>query len=95
MLTENSTCRDYLNASSTAQSTFLQQEVTSHVPQTNASFTMAQPGGSPSLANGNAMANGLMVTFLQGTLKVDCAKQPTARLGAVLAPAWTSQSPSP
>lgn len=94
-LTEDSTCQEFLNASEQDQLSFLLAEVQAHFPQTHASFTMAGPGGSPSVANGNVLANGLSQNFLWQALKSQCPTKPSARVGDLLAPAWTGQSSTP
>jgi hypothetical protein len=96
VLTENSTCAEYQQATRAEQDRFLTNEVVAHTPQTNASMTIPPMfnSGSPTVVNGNTFVNTGVVVFLHTSLQTSCPQNPSARLGDLLAPAWVP-APSP
>ncbi|MDT0467113.1 hypothetical protein [Streptomyces gibsoniae] len=93
MLTESSTCADYLRVSQDDRARFIEHEMQVHQPQTNAPVTLSSqfaPGGTPTAVSGNAMMNEMGAAYLGPILDSECPHKLSTKIVVLLAPAWTA-----
>jgi hypothetical protein len=95
VLTEDSTCAEYLRIEKNARYAFIAHELQTHQPQTQVSISLSSefaPSAKPTVIDGNRAMNTVGAGFLGGILDDECPHKLSAKILALLAPAWTSSS---